>query len=442
MKKVIRLAIGICAAAFGVVAAPALTTSAWAWSGGNSVNVPCSAGAAGLVAAITAADTAGGGTINLAPWCTYVLTTQNNASSIPMIGGFNGLPAISTAITINGANTTITRSSSKPFRFFEVDGPTGNLRARGLTLTNGLAPAGGAILNAEGTVTLTQCAVNGNTAEQGGGGIASGVTNPTDLGPIGSLTLNFTHVDNNTVLATSGMGGGGGILNHAGTATLNGSEVDGNLSEGGGGGIASGTANGGAAGGSNLVLNFSQVDGNTSNGGPMAGAGGIANGGTATLTLSRVNGNTAPGAAGGGILNHGVMTLTLVQVSDNSTPTDAGGDQGDGGGIANVNFAEIGATNPSGVLTMNFTTVSGDTTSGLGGGIADVGVDTEGGFSAPAGPLSLTLSAVVGNSAGVDGGGIFTVAGAGSPVSLKLSLVLHNAPNNCSPVGSIEGCVG
>ncbi len=440
MKTVIRLVVGVCAAAAGVVAIPALATSASAAP--SAVNVPCSAGVAGLVAAITAANGAGGGTVNLAPNCTYVLSTQNNASALPMIGGFNGLPVISTAITVNGVNTTITRNSTKPFRFFEVDGPGGNLTARGVTLTNGLAPAGGAILNAEGTVALTKCKVNGNTAQQGGGGIASGVTNPADLGPIGSLTLNLTQVDNDTVLATGGMGGGGGILNHAGTATLNGSEVDGNLSQGGGGGIASGTANGGAAGGSNLVLNFSEVDNNTSNGGPAAGAGGIANGGSATLTLSRVNGNTAPGATGGGILNHGVMALNLVQVSNNSTPTDTSGDQGDGGGIGNLNLSEVGAANPSGVLTLNLTTVSGNSASGLGGGIADVGVDTQGGLTAPAGPLSLKLSAVTGNTAGVDGGGIYTASGAGSPVSLVLSLVFHNAPNNCSPGGSIKGCFG
>ena len=440
MKTVIRLAIGVCVAAVGVVAVPALATSASAAP--SAVNVPCSAGAAGLVAAITAANGAGGGTVNLAPGCTYVLTTPNNVSSIPMLGGANGLPVISTGITVNGFNTTVTRNSTKPFRFFEVDGPTGNLTVRGVSLTNGLAPAGGAILNAEGTVTLTNCRVNGNTAQMGGGGIASGIVNPVDLGPIGSLTLNFTKVDNNTVQAAGGMGGGGGILNHAGTATLNGSEVDGNLSQGGGGGIASGNGNGGGAGGSNLVLNFSEVNGNTSNGGPMAGAGGIANGGSATLTFSRVNNNTAPGATGGGILNHGVMTLNLVQVSNNSTPTDTSGDQGDGGGIGNLNLSEVGATNPSGVLTLNLTTVSENTTSGLGGGIADVGVDTQGGLTAPAGPLTLKLSVVTGNRAGVDGGGIFTVPGAGSPVSLFLSLLFHNAPNNCSPVGSIKGCFG
>ena len=57
-------------------------------------------------------------------------------------------------------------------------------------------------------------------------------------------------------------------------------------------------------------------------------------------------------------------------------------------------------------------------------------------------PLSLKLSAVTENTASVDGGGIYTVPGAGSPVSLVFSLVFDNAPNNCSPVGGIKGCFG
>ncbi|MGA8726660.1 MAG: hypothetical protein WB565_16625 [Acidimicrobiales bacterium] len=440
MKTVIKLALSVCAAAFGVVAIPALVTSVSATP--TAVNVPCSAGAAGLVAAIGSANTAGGGTINLAPGCTYVLTAPNNVSSIPMLGGSNGLPVISTSIAVNGFNTTITRNSAKPFRFFEVDSPDGNLTARGLTLTNGLDPAGGALLNAQGIASLTNCEVNGNTAQMGGGGIASGVVNPADVGPIGRLTLNATQVDNNTVQAAGGGGGGGGILNHAGTLTLNGSEVDGNLSQGGGGGIASGPGNGGSGGNSVLTLNFSRVNGNTSNGGPADGAGGIANGGSATLNASLVDDNSAPGAPGGGILNHGVMTLSFVQVSKNSAATDANGDQGDGGGIANINLAGVGATSPSGVLTLNLSTVNGNNASGVGGGIADVGVDAEGGLTAPAGPLTLKLSVVTGNTAGVDGGGIYTVPGAGSPVSLFLSLVFRNAPDNCSPVGMIRGCFG
>src|SRR5881398_2464989 len=48
-----------------------------------SLNVPCSAGGAGLVAAVNTVNAADGGSINLASGCTYSLTTANN----PAVGG-------------------------------------------------------------------------------------------------------------------------------------------------------------------------------------------------------------------------------------------------------------------------------------------------------------------------------------------------------------------
>jgi hypothetical protein len=121
---------------------------ALAGTGGSSVRVPCSGkggGAAGLIAAINSANAAGGGTITLAPKCTYTLTTANNDS----FGG-NGLPVIATRITIAGAHSTIARSSTEQFRILEVDGPGGNLTASALTITGGDVerPGGGMFNNA------------------------------------------------------------------------------------------------------------------------------------------------------------------------------------------------------------------------------------------------------------------------------------------------------
>ena len=90
----------------------------------------------GLIAAVNAANTAGGGTINLAFGCTYTLTTADN----PTDGG-NGLPVVNTAITINGRGSTIARvaPSASLFRIMEVS-TTGALTLNLVTITGGDTP--------------------------------------------------------------------------------------------------------------------------------------------------------------------------------------------------------------------------------------------------------------------------------------------------------------
>jgi hypothetical protein len=369
--------------------------TALAGTGGTSGKVPCSGkggGAAGLVAAITTANAAGGGAIRLAPGCTYKLSAADNSGPL----GDNGLPVVTTPITITGAHSTIARSGAQPFRIAEVDGPGGSLTLTGLTLTGGddVGP-GGAVFNNAGTLTLNFSAVTGNASEGGmmsaGGGIASGTVGN---GPVGTLVLNASVVSGNTTT-----GGGGGILNHAGTATLNASRVSGNAAANGGG-IASGPGNGGAPGsGSSLTLNGSSVDHNTTTaGGGAPAGGGIANGDIAVIRGSVVAGNTAPGGLGAGILNHGTMTISGSLVKGNSAQADSSGNPGVGGGIANLNAGVPG----SGVLTIK-------------GG------------------------AVIGNSASGSAGGI---ANQGGTVTLKGTLVARNVPDNCEPPGTIAGCVG
>ena len=166
-----------------------------------SVDVACSAGGAGLVAAVNTVNAAGGGSINLASGCTYSLTTANN----PAVGG-NGLPVVVTPITVNGKGATIAGNRSN-FRIFMVDGSSGGaLTLNGVTITAGkvlghmAAGAGGGILNLSGTLTLNSATVTGNFANDAGGGVASAFGATT--------TLNKSEVSSNTV-PTTGSGGGG-----------------------------------------------------------------------------------------------------------------------------------------------------------------------------------------------------------------------------------------
>jgi hypothetical protein len=381
-RTVLTCAVGTSASLGLMVAAPAVASAAPA-----PMNMPCTNQAA-LVAAVNAANAAGGGTINLASGCHYSLLSADNPG--------NGLPVVTTRIGVNGNGATI--DGTDTVRVFEVDGPGGNLTLNNLTVTGGAADIGGGIENPGGTVTLNHSQVTGNTATVAGGGIASATFDPASvarltlnnsevtnnrqtLSPeesdnalggggiiniLGTVTLNRSGVDTNTAMGFVGggiangdylnfsgttsvltlnkshvndnnapnAGGGGGIQNVLGSVTLNSSQVDRNTAPNGAG-ISSG--NGGNPSGSHLALNKSEVDGNTATAapgeGPPIAGGGIANGGEAVLNNSEVDNNTASHVSGAGIVNHGAMTLNKSEVNGN---TAAGsGPLASGGGIIN-----------------------------------------------------------------------------------------------------------
>ncbi|MEV6728532.1 MULTISPECIES: hypothetical protein [unclassified Streptomyces] len=120
-----------------------------------------------LQAAIGAVATVGG-TVNLRPGCTYTLTDATPPNDD------NGLPVITNNVTINGNGDTITRAATAAnFRFFEIDGPIGNLTLNTLTLSNGHASSGlgngrgGAVwLSGAGpALTLDNTTLTTNTAD-------------------------------------------------------------------------------------------------------------------------------------------------------------------------------------------------------------------------------------------------------------------------------------
>jgi predicted outer membrane repeat protein len=448
---------------------------------GKPTNVACSQQA--LADAIDAANSAGGGTLNLAHGCDYQLTSSPDDSE-------NGLPAIQTPITINGNKATVDGTGS--FRDFEVDAP-GSLSARDLTITGGSVPDfGGGIANIGGSVSLDHTLVTGNSAGSAGGGIASATFSPgggvasltlrhswvngnqqtaddeTALGGggilnvDGSVTLDHAQVNGNTAAGFVGggiangdyfsfedssstltvkhsqvngnsapNGNGGGIQNLLGSVSLDHSQVDGNTAVNAGG-ISSGNGNGGSAGPAMLTLTHSEVNGNTATAGPpppgegppLTG-GGIANGSIAVLDHSQVNDNTASHISGAGIVNHGSLTLRHSEVNDN---TAAGtGPVASGGGIVNV--ASPGAPDTGG-LTLDHSKVNGNRAGGNGGGIAN-GIGP-----IPGGDVTLTHSEVRHNTA-AHGGGIFN---SGGTVTLTRSSVTDNQVDNCEPTGSIAGC--
>jgi len=241
---------------------------------------------AGLIAAINTANANGVGldTINLATG-TYTLTAVDN--------GYNGLPVVTSSITINGNSATIMRdSAASPFRIFEIT-TTGSLTLNSLTLSGGrTAENGGAIYNDGGILTIISSTLSGNTATYHGGwvgyydGVGGAIYN-------NGGTVNIT---SSTLSGNTGERWSGGIRNNGGQVTVMNSTISNNNAGGVGGGIdnSSGT----------VTVTNSTLSGNTANLG-----GGIANNGTLNVASSTISGNTA-NVFGGGIYNYSTMTLT------------------------------------------------------------------------------------------------------------------------------------
>jgi hypothetical protein len=446
------------------------------------LNVPCTGQA--LVDAINSANSAGGGTLNLAAGCSYNLAGPDN--------GENGLPVVMSPIKVNGHGATIANiaDNSVSFRIFEVDGPGGNLTLKDVTITGGSAQDfGGGIANFGGGVTLDHSRVTNNSAVVVGGGIANATFDPSS---VATLTLDHSSVSDNqqTLDGNDGGFGGGGIFNLDATVSLDHSRVNGNTAQGFvGGGIASGdyfgaggtsvlnvdhsqvngnvAPNAGGGGIQNLLgsatIDHSQVDGNTSlnaggissgnlggpgtaelnvshsqvsgnmatagpgGEGPPVAAGGIANGGVAMIEHSKVDRNSAPNGAGAGIVNHGMMTISHSEVNRNTAA--AAGAPGSGGGIF-VGSGPPGAT-PASVLNVDHSKIDDNSAGGWGGGIAN---GLPGSGPGGGGDVTLTSSEVRHNSA-AHGGGIFN---RGGTVTLTDTKVTDNQVDNCEP--AITGC--
>lgn len=341
-----------------------------------NMNVP-SCGESDLQAAIGAVATVGG-TVNLRRGCTYTLTDATPPN------GDNGLPVIKNHVTINGYGDTITRAATAGnFRFFEIDGPNGNLTLNTLTLSNGHASSG-----------------FGNG--RGGAIWLSGAGS--------ALTLNNTNLVTNTADTF-----GGAVDNDNGAASVNRSTLANNRANSGGAVFVSPFGGSGKA-----TVDQSRITGNHAT--LLAGGIAAAVGTTVTLTSTRVTGNDVTGnnAQGGGIAQAGTVSLERSKVVGNTTT----GANTQGGGIYNL----------SGTAKLtDDSLVSGNTANGTnsrGGGI----------FNTGGGRVALTRSPVTKNQAlgtGANGGGIFNASGTVTPID---SPIYRNQPNNCGSPSTVPGC--
>jgi predicted outer membrane repeat protein len=284
-------------------------------------SVPC------LLAAINTANANGeDDTIQLEAG-TYLLTAVDNETDGP-----NGLPPITSTVTLQGAGaetTVIERDASAPeFRIFHV-AAAGSLTLDGLAIRGGGGGpffffSGGGLLNNSGTVSVINSTVSNSTAGRGGGISNNGtvtILNSTIVGnrangPSGGLD-NFGTMTITNSMISNNVGDDCGAIGSAGTIMILNSTLADNQASSSGGAICSGAL---------LTVLNSTLAGN------QAGfvGGGIANGGTAGAIATIINSTLVSNHAsiGNGIANfQGTVTITNSTLASNTG--------GHGGGMSN-----------------------------------------------------------------------------------------------------------
>jgi predicted outer membrane repeat protein len=257
--------------------------------------------------------------LNLASGCVYTLTAVNTTVTSTFDGstfdyGDVGLPPISTPITINGNNATITRAAAAPdFRIFHILS-TGNLTLNDLTITNGFAnrpgsafpSSGGAIYNNRALLQVNRSTLQSNRAGFHGGAIFD----------IGSAT---THIKDSTIDDNSAPLGGGIFEYQTTLLSVEGSSITHNDAATEGGGINVGY-------GSELVIKSSVISFNHS---ARRGGGIFKDGGAdrkpTTINSSTFEGNTADWGGGGIFIWRTPLSIGGSQFSGNQAGEYGGG---------------------------------------------------------------------------------------------------------------------
>lgn len=366
---------------------------------------------ASLVSAITAANTAGGSNVvSLGPNCVYTLSAANNHWYGP-----NGLPAISSSLTIEGNGATIRRAAdAPPFRllfvgadpanpstFGYVTPGAGSLTLRSVTLSGGLAQGGrssgggggagmGGAIFSQGTVSIVASTLSGNTAEGGATGTGSEGGGGIGTDAAGSVGGGFGPGS-----FGGASGGAGGNAGGGGGAGIRNSET------GGSSGASPGTGGGPQTG-------LGGFGGSGSAGGDSSGGGGVSVG----TTLTGGNGGAfGAGGTGGGFLGSGGGGGSVGGGGGGGGVTGGGGGFGAGGGAASD--SQIG-----GVST---TQAGGNGGFGGGGGGSYL---VNGGHAGAPGFGGGTPNATEGGSGAGMGGAIFNMQGT---VSIENSTLSGNS---------------
>lgn len=436
-----------------------------------TVQVPCSVPE--LVEAInTANGTPAADTLRLARGCTYKLRAPD-----PVHPG-NGLPVITSDITIDGRGATIERDGHgkkvPKFRIIYVEN-TGTLTLKRTTIRGGYAtdcPAfpdlvgvtcGGGISN-NGSMEITHSKVTGNTSASRLFAQGGGIDSPGRAASVSESEVSGNHVvyDGD---APEGAAAGGGISND-GPLTVTGSKIAGNT--------ATVTADTRSIAFGSAVISFfgttikdTVISGNRAFAEKGIARAAVANGipeefGSLTVEGGAVRDNVSDApqgvAQGGGIANNSLMTVTGVKISGNRVVAEGGTARGGGVRLGPFGTLDLkdsritgntadapngtaqgaGIDNPEGgVLSAEHNEILRNTVTAKGGTAQGGGIYHAAGTLRP-GSTTLERNTISHNRAG-DGGGIFKASGV---LTLNGDVIRDNRPNNCAPVGAVPGCTG
>ena len=271
-------------------------------------------------------------------------------------------------LTIIGANAAMTIiDGNQTDRVFDVRDSTVSISY--VTIKNGDVSGsseGGGIINGEGPLTLDQVVIDNNMAQSGGG-----------IESFGPLTVTNSIISNNEAV----YGNGGGIK--AGTLSIFGTTVQGNIAERIGGGINAMW----------IVLADSIIINNTiGSAGPVREGGGLSISIFATLDNCTIANNMVSNGVGGGIFitTNATVTINRCHIIGNAVTGSSSGVGG--GGIYSESHQVVAITD---------TTIQGNSSGYSGGGIHHVP-----GFS-PVGEMRLNRVTVRQNTAPAFGAGIY-----------------------------------
>ncbi|NQV25154.1 MAG: hypothetical protein HQ518_12390, partial [Rhodopirellula sp.] len=380
------------------------------------------AGNSTLRAAIMEANALpGADTIVLLPG-TYRLTIAGQDENNARTGDLD----ITESLTIIGAGdgSTIIDAAGLDRAFHIIAGAS--LDLKGVTIINGDAVLGGAILN-QGVLNTENVTISNSSAVLGGG-IYNDVVEEKLIANItaGASTLRVTDV---SVFPRKS-----GFVIQIGSEQLRVDSISGDtftVTRNFNASVATAHVAGDTV---TVVANsiVSLLNTTISGNAALLNGGGIYNNDVLDVTLSSVNGNVA-GVRGGGLYNTDVVTIDRSTFDSNQAEVRGGAIYNEGTTLStpstvsvnastlsnNVSGARGGAIFNSQTLSLLNSTISGNTAGGEGGAIFNTGPD-----AVSSGTTTIVNSTIVSNSTDLSAGGIFNQSG--SVVLLTNSIVAGN----------------